>query len=66
MAGERAISPSETDMCHVPCFEDAAYECKLSELIASLAVKNGHVVMQDHGVPANRSIELVMFVGNYI
>lgn len=53
-------SSSEIDMRYMRSLEEAVDECELNELIASLVVKNDHLVMWDDGTPANTSIELIM------
>lgn len=53
-------SSSETDMPYVRTFEEAVYERKLSELIASLPVRNVRPEMYGDVLPAYLSIQLVV------
>lgn len=59
-AAECETSSPETDMCNVCVFKEAIYERKLSELIASLLVRNAHPEMHEDGAPVSSSIELVV------
>lgn len=56
-----ATSLSETDMHYVRSFEEAVYDHKLSELVASIIINNAHSVMEDGGLETNLSIALAMF-----